>query len=312
MVNIDLAAPKVKVGIATGQTQQSTETGDLYLPHLPLGFPIKGHLMLGFRHTLIGVCPLCDSNCTVTFMREAVVVQDKQNTPVLTGWREATESRLWRISLQPGESNLPSMPNNANLATLAAYGSYDLPSVADLMRYFHTAAGYPVRSKLLKAIGAGNSSSWPGITLSNATKYCPSADATIMGHLVQKCQGVRSTKPKPPTTSSPEDPIPLIRSNELFLQVTPISKLYTDYTGHFPIRARSGNQYIMIAYHCDANLILAVPFESGKDTHRILAYNKLMQILRDHELTVDLQILDNEASTEYKRVIKKNGTLIIN
>ena len=30
-----------------------------------------------------------------------------------------------------------------------------------------------------------------------------------------------------------------------------------------------------------------------------------MQRLRYHELTVDLQILDNEAITEYKRVIKK-------
>ena len=68
----------------------------------------------------------------------------------------------------------------------------------------------------------------------------------------------------------------------------------------------------MIAYHCDANMILAVPLKSRKDTHRLLAYDKLMQRMRDHELNVDLQILDIEASTEYKRVIKKNGMLIIN
>ena len=30
-----------------------------------------------------------------------------------------------------------------------------------------------------------------------------------------------------------------------------------------------------------------------------------MQRLRDHQLRVDLQILDNEASAEYKRVIKE-------
>ena len=68
----------------------------------------------------------------------------------------------------------------------------------------------------------------------------------------------------------------------------------------------------MIAYHCNTNVILAVTFKSRKDTHRLLAYNKIMQRLRDHELTVDIKILDNEASTEYRRVIKKNGTLIIN
>ena len=117
---------------------------------------------------------------------------------------------------------------------------------------------------------------WPGLTLANATKYCPSADAEIMGHLVQKRQGVRYTKPNTPTTSSPEDPIPRIRSNELFIQVTPISKLYTGDTGCFPIHDRSGNKYIMIAYHYDANLILGVPFKSIKDTHRLVAYDKLM------------------------------------
>ena len=37
-----------------------------------------------------------------------------------------------------------------------------------------------------------------------------------------------------------------------------------------------------------------------------------MQSLRNHEMTVDLQILDNEASAEYKKVIKKNGTQMIN
>ena len=60
----------------------------------------------------------------------------------------------------------------------------------------------------------------------------------------------------------------------------------------------------MIAYHCDANLILAKPFSSRKDTHQILAYNKIMQRLTDNKLIVDIHILDNEASAEYKRAIK--------
>ena len=86
--------------------------------------------MPGFRHTLIWVGPLCDADCTVTFTREDVIVRDKKGTPVLTGWREDTGSRLWRISLQPGESNPTSMPNDTNLATLVAYSAYDLPIIA--------------------------------------------------------------------------------------------------------------------------------------------------------------------------------------
>ena len=103
--------------------------------------------------------------------------------------------------------------------------------------------------------------------------------------------------------------MPQVRSNELFLQVTPISKFYTDDTVCFPVQARSGHQYVMIAYHCDANLILAVTFKTGKDTDRHKSYDKIMQCLSDHKLTVDLKILDNEASAEYKRVIKKKWNI---
>ena len=67
----------------------------------------------------------------------------------------------------------------------------------------------------------------------------------------------------------------------------------------------------MIAYHCDAKLILAEPFASRKYTHQLLEYDKIMQRLSDNQLIVDLQILDNEASAEYKRAITKKWTLII-
>ena len=78
---------------------------------------------------------------------------------------------------------------------------------------------------------------------------------------MQYQQGVRSTKPNnanlptllaatiknPPTSTS---------SKELHIWVKPISMLYTDDTVRFPIRSRSGNQYLMLAYHCDTNAIL--------------------------------------------------------
>ena len=134
------------------------------------------------------------------------------------------------------------MPHNANRTTLKAYSAYDLPSVEAVIHYFHEAAGYPVRSTWLKAISAGNYSSWPGLTLANATKYFPSATATIMGHLLHKIQGVRSTKTKLTATSPPDPKLPQFQSNELHIHVTPISKLYTDNTGRFPIHEHSGNQ----------------------------------------------------------------------
>ena len=83
-----------------------------------------------------------------------------------------------------------------------------------------------------------------------------------------------------------------------------IRKVYTDDTSLFQVCSRSGHQYIMIAYHCDANAIFAAPFKSRSDKHRILSYGTIIQRLKYRNIMVDLQILDNESSTEYKRIIK--------
>ncbi len=84
----------------------------------------------------------------------------------------------------------------------------------------------------------------------------------------------------------------------------PLSKLYTDDTGRLPIRAQSGNQYITIAYHKPSNAILCAPFANRSDAHRLVAYNPIMHRLTKHGLTVDFQILDNEASKDFKANIK--------
>ena len=126
------------------------------------------------------------------------------------------------------------------------------------MKYFHAAAGFPLRDTWLKAIKNRNYASWPGITYENAKKYCPSADETIKGHLVQSRQGVRSNQPK---VQQQQQRVPALPStNDLHIIVEPIRKLYTDDTGRFPSKARSGNQYLMIAFHSDTNAILVAPF----------------------------------------------------
>ena len=90
-----------------------------------------------------------------------------------------------------------------------------------------------------------------------------------------------------------EDIPPPIRTKELHIWDEPISKLYTDDCGRFPIRSRSGNKYIMISYHCDSNTILQAPFANRKNKHRIRAYSSIMKRLADRGHKVDAQILDN-------------------
>ena len=77
--------------------------------------------------------------------------------------------------------------------------------------------------------------------------------------------------------------------------------LNTDKTGRFPVRSRSGNQYLMVAYHCNTNAILVKPFQTQEDCHRIPAYTRIMTRLKTRVHIIDHQVLDNEASKEYRR-----------
>jgi hypothetical protein len=170
-----------------------------------------------------------------------------------------------------------------------ATSAYDLPSISSLVHLHHASTGNPVPSTWFATIKAGNYTTFPGLTLCNAMKHCPSSDATIKGHLKQTRQGQSSAKPKPrssnrfaplatpdaQTTDKPEDPshkpIALPSTTKLYITDFPIAKLYTNDTGRFPIQARSGNQYITIALHSRCNAILCAPYVNRSDKHRLAA-----------------------------------------
>jgi hypothetical protein len=99
-------------------------------------------------------------------------------------------------------------------------------------------------------------------------------------------------------------------SNQVFVIPKLLRKLFTNNTGRFPVRACSGNQYVMIAFQANSNLILQQAFDSKSDCHCIAAYNTIMTCLAARGLSVDLQILDNKASSAYKEVntFKWNAT----
>jgi hypothetical protein len=183
--------------------------------------------------------------------------------------------------------------------------SLDLPSIDALVGFYHACLGFPVKQTWINAIKAGNCNTFDGLAYSNAARYCPDADETIMGHLAQQCQNVWSTKPKP-TLLAPLVVLPppvAMPSNQVFVVTKPLSKLFTNNTGRFPIRARSGNQYVMIAFHTNGNLILQQAFKSKSDHHCIASYKTIMTRMAARGLSIDLQILDNEASSAYEKAI---------
>ena len=44
------------------------------------------------------------------------------------------------------------------------------------------------------------------------------------------------------------------------------TKTYSDLTGKFPIQSSRGNNYILVAYHPDANAILVTPLKNRSAT----------------------------------------------
>ncbi len=63
--------------------------------------------------------------------------------------------------------------------------SLDLTSIGALVGFYHACLGFPVKQTWLDAIKAGNCDTFDGLTYSNAAKYCPDSDETIMDHLAQ-------------------------------------------------------------------------------------------------------------------------------
>jgi hypothetical protein len=151
--------------------------------------------------------------------------------------------------------------------------SLDLPSISTLVGFFPACQGFLVKQTWLDTIKAGNCNTFDGLTYSNTARYCPDADETIMGHLAQQRQNVRSTKPKP-TLLAPLAVLPspvATPSNKVSVVTKKLSKLFTNHTGRFPVRACFGNQYVMIAFHADGNLILLQAFKSKSDRQHCIS-----------------------------------------
>ena len=162
--SMDPSAPQIRVGTASGQPHRSRAAAELHVP-TPAGTPpFQGHVMPPFKHNLMGVGDFCDRDCEVHFSKEAVVVYDPNMDPLIAGWREELRpgqsgKRLWRVSLRPEEDLIPEelsvrgeaykgagyRARKVEKADLEAFSAYDLPSVEALVKYFHAAAGYPVK-----------------------------------------------------------------------------------------------------------------------------------------------------------------------
>ena len=214
-------------------------------------------------------------------LHEPTLVSDDEPTP----------------ELQPTVPQLPPNPQQKHTTMYHAW-AYDLPSVPALIAYLHAAAGYPVKTTWLHAIKRGAYNTWPGLTYTAVLRYCPGAGETCLGHMAQPRQHIRPTNTQPCLQEAPL--VATLAAPALEIYKISLNQLFTNDTGRFQPRSRSGNQYIMVGLHNRSNAILVCPFLSKHDTYCIQAYKTMYARLEEVNAAPDIHIMDNEAGTAFQ------------
>ena len=109
------------------------------------------------------------------------------------------------------------------------------------------------------------------------SKHIKTVDATEMGHVTQRRQGLRSTKKSyaaaakqlaqiehqpNPMEMPPQEPSN-IKTNEVFMSLIEVDgKLFSDQIGRFPVTSSKGMKYLVILYVYDANAAIAFPIQN--------------------------------------------------
>jgi hypothetical protein len=179
--------------------------------------------------------------------------------------------------------------------------------------YLHAAAGFPTKDTWIAVVKAGNFATWPGLTEQSIKRHFPESNETQCGHLKKQRQHVRSTKQalqnqrmnnSPQTDTAPEKDI-------IHMSIfNTCDTVYTDQTGKFPITLNRGNKYIMVMHEVGSNYIDAEPLKSRAENELVKAYETLYERLtRTNKVTPKLHVLDNEAPTILKKVIKLQCTM---
>ena len=152
------------------------------------------------------------------------------------------------------------------------------------------------------------------VTVENANKHFAESDKTVKSHMNHQCQGVRSTKEKNPEPSDENAKSEAgKKERDVYVKLIDLweqkGTIYTDQTGNLPVRARSGNRFIMVMVAIDSNAILVTPVKDHTDQQLRNAYLTLLKRVKNAGVQVKKHILDNERSKAMKGVIKQEYEL---
>ena len=233
VVNKRPATTPLTINLPDGRKVASSHVCDIAIPGLPgvLTGHVVPHLAIA---SLMGIRPLCDAGCTVTFDRDKCdVIYDGK--VILRGFKCASTG-LWTLPLDGKMSSLPrSAPvDNRAHCDIEIHPGVDLASFthsvrtrANGVKFAHQSLCNPKISTLLKAVRKGFLKGCPNLSEPLILKYLNPSPATAKGHMKRPRHGIRSTRrnddtsliapasiPIVPHPAIPELPLPAILPNQ--------------------------------------------------------------------------------------------------
>ena len=155
----------------------------------------------------------------------------------------------------------------------------------------------------IKAIDAGFSSAWPGLTSKLITKHLPPSVNTALGQLHQQYQNTHSIK----TNEAPiQPPILHQKTNNTFVSFQPTNTIFSDQTGALPNISSQGCRYIMFVYIYDINTIIMRCLKTKAGAEHLQTFKDVYTLLLYRGLQLKYSRMDNECSAPIKTFIPDN------
>jgi hypothetical protein len=263
---------------------------------------------------LIFLGQLCDDNC-VAILDKTKINVFKHDTCILSGTCNPTDG-LWDtpLPLTQARSKKQSFPQQANPIIRKDQ------TKTELAQHLYGCCGSPAVSTWKMAIKNGNFITWPGIDTISLDRDLPKSVASTKGHLDQERKNLQSTRTAQPIlnpiSTDDDDPdnffpapdTPNLKSFEAYAQIIPFvakNTAYHDLTGRFPHRSARGNEYLLIVYDHDSNSILQSPLKNKTGAEIKRGWVSIHEHLAKGGNQPKLYILDNEASADLKRTLRK-------
>lgn len=309
ITNVQPLSPNTPVVVTLPNNShiRATHSALLNFPHLPLAAR-HAYLFPHLTSSLISIGMLCDNGLTAHYHHDAVYIADAKGNVVLSG-RRHEHSRLWMIDIASSADSLSGPPSPTHSAALAVH----FDSIADRVRFSHAAFGSPAPSTFIDAISKGFFN-LPDLSLSQVRKHITPTFATMVGHMDQQRQHSHHPHSTHHNTdhdlvSATDRPLPDNSDQHLDVHIFDNDsikddeehQLFMDLTGRFPVRSRSGNNYIMVFLSASHNYIHLQPMKNRSADECVRAFQAGLEFFSEHNVTFSHVRLDNETSHEFEQ-----------